>query len=95
MTTPQPPADGSGKPTPDDLAGVPVCAEGKEDVSIRPRRVTCPRPADSPHAAPTPDYLGGIPVCAEAAEDLTIRPRRRPSTESGEHLEPPRETSLS
>jgi len=95
MTAPQPPSPGRGRPTPDDLAGVPVCAEGQEDVSIRPRRVTFPRPAGGPHAAPRSDDLGGIPVCAEAAEDLTVRPRRRPSPESGEHHEPPRKASLS
>jgi hypothetical protein len=33
-----PPAPPQAPPTADDLAGTPVCAEGAEDVTVRPRK---------------------------------------------------------
>lgn len=64
-------------PTPDDLAGIPVCVEGKEDTTIRPSRVKRREALPSPVGLPTPDDLAGIMVCVEGPEDTTTRPRKR------------------
>lgn len=54
-----------GRPTADDLGGVPVSSDGPGDTTIRPRRsfVKIPANLPDPHAKPTPDDLSGIPVC--------------------------------
>jgi hypothetical protein len=80
MSTPKPDSPLHDKPTPDDLAGTPVCQE--EDtptLRVRGSRRTRGRgapPASSPQSPPTADDLAGIPVSAEGEEDLTVRPRK-------------------
>ncbi len=75
MNNPTPESHRNGKPTADDLAGIPVCLEEDQPtIRIRP-------PADTPLAGPAPksptaDDLAGIPVTAEGPEDLTVRPRQ-------------------
>jgi hypothetical protein len=53
-----------GRPTQDDLGGIPVRADCPEETTIRPRRPYIKVPANLPdqHARPTPDDLSGIPV---------------------------------
>ncbi len=62
MSTPPP----NRIPTADDLAGIPVLVEGKEDCTVRPRSPAVRMPAPSPpiEGPPTADDLGGIPVLA-------------------------------
>jgi hypothetical protein len=86
MSTPKPHAPRHDQPTPDDLAGVPVCQE-EDQPPIRVRKSRGPKvrgrgskrsrgatPAPAPPGPPTADDLAGIPVLAEGEEDLTIRP---------------------
>ena len=56
-----------GRPTPDDLGGIPVLADCPEDTTIRPRRQFIKVPVNLPdqHPAPTPEDLAGIPACFE------------------------------
>jgi hypothetical protein len=75
----------SGRPTPDDLAGIPVCHEehgptqgarkrrgGRNGPA--PTRKRAPAPAAS--GPPTADDLAGIPVSADGEENPTTRPRK-------------------
>ena len=85
MSTTTPDSHGHDKPTPDDLAGTPVCKEedgptirvrGARGVGVRGRggkRVRGAPPAP-PQAPPTADDLAGIPVSAEGDEDVKVRP---------------------
>ena len=54
-----------GRPTPDDLGGIPVLADCPEDTTIRPRRafIKVPPTLRGQPAAPTTEGLAGIPVC--------------------------------
>ncbi|HBI42047.1 MAG TPA: hypothetical protein DDY78_04195 [Planctomycetales bacterium] len=53
-----------GRPTPDDLGGIPVVADCPEVTTIRPRRpyIKVPAILPDPYAKPTPDDLSGIPI---------------------------------
>lgn len=53
-----------GRPTPDDLGGIPVIADCPEDTTIRPRRpyIKVPAILPDPLAKPSLDDLSGIPV---------------------------------
>jgi hypothetical protein len=72
------------KPTPDDLAGIPVSKE-EDNPIIRVRggrsrgrggkKVRGAAPA-SPPAPPSADDLAGIPVSAEGDEQVMVRPRK-------------------
>ena len=88
MSAPKPDLNLHAKPTPDDLAGTPVCKE-ELNSKIRIRgsgsaRVRGPRrkrgrgapAAPQPQGPPTADDLAGIPVSAEDEEDLIVRPRK-------------------
>jgi hypothetical protein len=75
VSTPAPESPRPGKPTADDLAGIPVSVE-ENGPAIRGRKAPhtpAPPPAQG---APTADDLAGIPLTAEGPEDLTRRPRR-------------------
>lgn len=66
MSTPSQP-NHRGRPTADDLAGIPIIIEGKDDGIPRPRPrggrlYACPPPSNKP---PTADDLAGQPVCVE------------------------------
>jgi len=74
------------KPTPDDLAGTPVCREehnapargrGSRSVKVRPRgrEGDAAGETQSRPGRPTPHELPGVPVSAEGEEDLRVRPR--------------------
>jgi len=54
-----------GRPTPDDLGGIPVLAECPEDTTIRPRRpfIKVPPVVRSQHNTATTEGLAGVPVC--------------------------------
>ena len=87
MSIPGSKSSGSDKPTPDDLAGIPVCVE-EDHGTLRLRGVAAPQAnragsgtGEAPGAGngervPTAADLAGIPVCAEGPEDLTVRPRK-------------------
>jgi len=75
VSTPAPESPRPGKPTADDLAGIPVCVE-ENGPTIRGRKSPHTSPSPPAPGAPTADDLAGIPVTAEGPEDLTIRPRR-------------------
>jgi hypothetical protein len=89
MSTPDAESRGANRPTPDELAGIPVCLEEDDPMVLvlEPRDVNCgpraglrlPAAAPLPPAGyrPTADDLAGIPVSAEGAEDLTVRPWKR------------------
>jgi hypothetical protein len=68
------------QPTPDDLAGAPVCREeGIDTIDVRGSSSIPPRAAPPPPLAqgpPTANDLAGAPVTAEGEEDLTVRPWR-------------------
>jgi hypothetical protein len=79
------PATPSGQPTPDDLAGIPVCHE--EDGPTRgarkrrggrngPGRTGDRTPPPAPPGLPTADDLAGIPVSADGEKNPTGRPRK-------------------
>jgi hypothetical protein len=88
MSTPRPRSPRNEHPTPDDLAGTPICLEDDQSPSgsggsklpkaVRTRGSTR---GPSGHAIeappPTADDLAGIPIIDEAAEDLTVRPSKR------------------
>ena len=59
-----------GRPTVDDLGGVPVTSDGPGDTTIRPRPSFVKAPANlpDPHARPTLDDLSGTPVCFDDDE---------------------------
>jgi len=84
MSTPTPESPLVGQPTPDDLAGTPVCREeGQPVIGVRGRNGkkvhgAPPAPLQAP---PTADDLAGTPVCAEGEEDLTVRPHKAGKTE--------------
>lgn len=61
-----------GRPTADDLGGVPFTSEGPGDTTIRPRRafVKVPAVLPDPKAKPTLDDLYGTPVCFGDDEPL-------------------------
>src|SRR5262245_56683511 len=72
------------RPTPEDLAGTPIVVEGREDLTVRPRRAGSVRITDDSSRQdesngsyrPTPEDLAGITIIVEGREDLTVRPRR-------------------
>jgi hypothetical protein len=74
-------AKNRGKPSPDDLAGIPVTHEETPPLlrrgRIRPRREREALLPAVTRRKPTADDLAGIPVCVVAKEDCTVRPRRR------------------
>jgi hypothetical protein len=87
MSTATPDSQGHEQPTPEDLAGIPVCKE-EDNPTIRVRksrgvrvrgyggkRVRGASPAP-PQAPPTADDLAGTPASAEGEEDVKIRPRK-------------------
>jgi hypothetical protein len=88
MSTPKADSRRLDKPTPDDLAGTPVCMEedrptirvlGARGVRVRGRGGKSIRGAplaQSSPTRPTADDLAGISVSAEGEEDLTVRPRK-------------------
>jgi hypothetical protein len=86
MSAPTPDSKRSDKPTPDDLAGIPICKEEMKaatrlDSSVGGGMTRHGEEHDSneppaPPGRPTADDLAGIPVSAEGEEDLTIRPRK-------------------
>jgi len=53
-----------GRPTPDDLGGIPVLADCPEDTTIRPRRpfIKAPKILPDQRVKPTTEDLAGIPV---------------------------------
>jgi hypothetical protein len=63
-----------GRPTADDLGGIPVLADCPEDTTIRPRRAYIKVPATLPdqNAKPMLDDLSGIP--ASFGDDEPLRP---------------------
>lgn len=68
MSTPH--ENNRGRPTADDIAGIMICVEGKEDCTPRPRPKgvrlpPCPPPGNR---RPTADDLAGQPVCVEQTE---------------------------
>jgi hypothetical protein len=78
MNAPNQSSDNHKRPTADDLAGIPVTADGPEDLTVRPAKPRkggkmAPLPALS---KPTADDLAGIPITADGPEDLTVRPRK-------------------
>jgi hypothetical protein len=88
MSTPRPRSPRNESPTPDDLAGTPICLEEDESPtrsagSILPKAVRTRGNIGgrSGHATEPPpttaDDLAGIPITDEAAEDLTVRPSKR------------------
>jgi hypothetical protein len=78
MSTPQTPPRDQNEPTPEKIAGVAVCMEGVEDVTVKPRRFPNRLPGSESNGEdkPTPDNLAGVPVSMEGKEDVTFRPRR-------------------
>ena len=88
MNTPTPDSPLPGGPTPDDLAGIPVCHEeksppiptrGTRGGKGRKRRSPHPRgplPAQSSPNPPTADDLAGTPVAGDGEEDVTLRSRK-------------------
>jgi hypothetical protein len=75
MSAPQTPAGTPKRPTPDDLAGIPILISDDECERIASAP---PSPATgSAKVRPTPDDLGGVMACPEGEEDSTIRPRRQ------------------
>jgi hypothetical protein len=88
MSTPTPDSPRHEQPTPDNLAGTPVCQEednptirvrGSRGAKVRGRGGKKGRgtpPAPEPQPLPTADDLAGVPISAESAEDLTVRPRK-------------------
>ncbi len=54
-----------GRPTPDDLGGIPVLADCPEDTTIRPRRsfIKVPAGLRSQPTGATTEGLAGMPVC--------------------------------
>ena len=65
------------KPTPDDLAGIPVCIEEQGPAisasALKTRRRGGKKVRGAP---PTADDLAGIPVTAQGKEVLTVRPQK-------------------
>ena len=74
MSVPQIPE--TGRPRPEELQGIAVSIEGKEDLTVRPRQGAPRRP--SPQSLPAD--LAGIAITVEGPEDLTIQPRKRNSS---------------
>lgn len=81
MTPRSPEKHDPGHPTPDELAGIPVCLEGEEQVrnksrnrvrraEVRTRGKS--RRARHSQELPTPDALAGIPACPPGKEDSKI-----------------------
>lgn len=71
----------SNKPTPDDLAGEPLCKEEESGKGLsRTHRDRCEHGLPAAEV-PGADDLAGIPISIEGNEDLSIRPRkaRRPA----------------
>jgi hypothetical protein len=77
--TPKPIPANLINPTPDDLAGIPACADGPADLTVRPckSKYTNLMPSKPLLKNPTPDDLAGIPACADGPADLTVKPRTR------------------
>jgi hypothetical protein len=65
------------------LAGVYLCVEAEEDLTLRPYQPGTPTAAAGRRGAlPTTDQLAGVYLCVEGPEDLTIHPRSAaPGTE--------------
>ena len=92
MSTVTPNSPGHGRPTPDDLAGIPVCMDEEQptkgvrerSVKVRGRSGNKDRGevvAPLPKGPPTANELAGIPVTADGEADLTVlprKPKRRP-----------------
>jgi hypothetical protein len=72
------------RPTPEDLAGIPVCVNTPVDYTIRPQRAATPniKPRADKNQKPTTEDLAGIPACAEV-KGATFRPRKRPPEPPG------------
>jgi hypothetical protein len=78
----QPPAGG---PTPEMLAGVYLCIESEEDLTLRPYQQPQPNAAALGITAelPTTDHLAGVYLCVEGPEDLAVYPRSTPTATHG------------
>lgn len=81
MSRRKPESNRSKRPTPDDLAGTPVCWEESEPATNTPEAAgpkASGRTRDPARLTsfPTADELAGVPVTTEGEEDLTIRPRK-------------------
>ncbi len=74
MTPGEPHDSSSIGPTPEMLAGLYVCAEGVEDLAVRPYA----QPESSANGAgkcalvPTPERLAGLYLAVEGPEDLAV-----------------------
>jgi len=82
--------DGRDQPTPDDLAGIPVCGEEtsaprRARGAARPASQATPRAAvrvrgirdRAPATPPTPDDLAGTAVSATGKENVGVRPAKK------------------
>jgi hypothetical protein len=80
MSSPKSDSSLPHQPTPNDLAGAPVCKEeGVDTIDVRGLRKVNGRgapPTPLPPGPPTADKLAGVPVTAEGEEDLTVRPAK-------------------
>jgi hypothetical protein len=77
MLPPTPKESFSGKPTPEMLAGVYLCVEAEEDLSVRPYQQAEPSgaaPGQGPES-PTTERLAGVYLCVEGQEDTTVHAR--------------------
>jgi hypothetical protein len=69
-------------PTPDDLAGIPVCREetsspGRARATTRTAERGVRARASSSSPKPTPDDLAGICVSGTGKEDVAVRPGKK------------------
>jgi hypothetical protein len=78
MSSETPPPD---RPTPDQLAGIYVCVEAEERVTVPPSNGLPGQAPPGPVALrPTADELAGIYVCIEAEEGVAVADRPPPQT---------------
>jgi len=75
MSTSQKSNGKPGPPTPDDLAGIPVCLD--EEAGTQAKSAKPATSASHAKTTPTPDDLAGVMACPDGAEEITIRPRRQ------------------
>jgi hypothetical protein len=66
------------RPTPEDLAGIPVLIGDEDDNAILPAGMGSPTASSSrKNNGPTADQLAGIPLLLEGEEEIGVRPPKK------------------